>query len=83
MALSTASRSGGSDILMLCNLKVNVMALQAQERLGLGQKIVHDRAVRIVALIAAFHDRGMFELERTLLVGMALEAEVIGIGAGL
>jgi len=58
-------------------MEMAFMALQAEERLALLEKVVGDRAVGVVADIAVLLNRAVLENKRTLIPCVAVVAEVI------
>ena len=57
-----------------------IMAALTQPRPRDHQQVLVDRAVRIMAVQAALHDRWMLKQIRTALLGMALEADLVDGG---
>lgn len=55
------------------------MTAQAQKRLALAQQIVYHGSMRVVANGAILHDRGVLEEERSLILGMALKADIVAV----
>lgn len=58
-------------------MEVELVTLQAQERLILYQEVVSHRSVWIVADGTIFYHRLMFKHKRPLFGGMTLEAKVV------
>ena len=58
-------------------MEVELVTLQAQERLILYQEVVSHGTVRIVADGTIFYHRLMFKHKRSLFGGMTLEAKIV------
>ena len=79
MALCTPCRCCRTDVHVFRNLKMDMMALQTEKRLGFDKQVVYNRAMWIVACLAALNNSGMLELKWSLFVGVASVAKVVGI----
>jgi hypothetical protein len=66
-----------TDAAFFAGVEVKLVTLQTDKRLVLLQQVVGHCSVGIVADAAIFHYRCVFEHERTLVLGVASEAEII------